>query len=86
MEYILDESGRQKLVHLLADRPALELVEASQVLFHLLGVGLDVKGVLSDLPQYARHVQGAPREDVCVGAEEVDEHYFLFAVEGGADL
>ena len=54
MEYLLDESGRQKLVHLLTDHPALELVEASQVLLHRLGVGLDVKGVLDDLPRYAR--------------------------------
>ena len=42
--------------------------------------------MLGDLPRYARHVRGAPREDVCVGAEKVDEHHFLFAVEGGADL
>ena len=56
MEYLLDEFGRQQLVHLLADRLALELVEASQALFHRLGVGLDVKGVLGDLPRYARHV------------------------------
>ena len=76
MEYLLDEPGRQKL----------ELVEASQTLFHRLGVGSDIKGVLGDLPRYARHVRGAPRKDVCVGAEKVDEHHFLFAVEGGADL
>ena len=86
MEYFLDESGRQKFLQLLADRPALELVKASQALLHRLGVGSDIKGVLGDLPRYARHVRGAPREDVCVGAEEVDEHHFLFAVEGGADL
>ena len=86
MEYLLDESGRQKLVHVLADRLALKLVEASQALFHRLGVGLDVKGVLGDLPRYARHIRGAPREDVRVGAEKVNEHHFLFVVEGGADL
>ena len=42
--------------------------------------------MLGDLPRYARHVRGAPRKDVCVGAEKVGEHHFLFAVEGGADL
>ena len=47
MEYLLDESGRQKFLQLLADRPALELVEASQPLLHRLGVGSDVKGVLT---------------------------------------
>jgi hypothetical protein len=41
--------------------------------------------VLGDLPRDAWHIRGAPREDVRVGAEEVDEHYFLFRVEGGAD-
>ena len=48
--------------------------------------GLDVKGVLGDLPRYARHVRGAPQEDVCIGAEEVDEHHFLFVIEDSADL
>ena len=42
--------------------------------------------MLVDLPRYARHVRGAPRKDVCVGTEKVDEHHFLFAVEGGTDL
>ena len=42
--------------------------------------------MLSDLPRNARHVRGAPHEDVSVGAEKVDEHHFLFAIEGGADL
>ena len=42
--------------------------------------------MFGDLPRYARHVRGAPRENVYVGAEKVDEHHFLFAVESGADL
>jgi hypothetical protein len=41
--------------------------------------------VLGDLPRDARHVRGAPRKDVGIGAEKVDEHYFLFRVEGGTD-
>ena len=86
MEYFLDESDHQKFLQLLADRPALELVEVSQAMLHRLGVWSDIKGVLGDLPRYARHVRGAPREDVCVGAEKVDEHHYLFAVEGGPDL
>src|SRR6185503_17893261 len=49
MEYLFDESGRQKFLQLLADRPALELVETSQTLLHRLGVGSDIKGVLGDL-------------------------------------
>ena len=42
--------------------------------------------MLGDLPLDARHVRGAPREDIGIGAEEVDEHHFLFVVEGSADL
>ena len=86
MEYFLDESGHQKFLQLLADRPALELVEASQALLQRLGVGSDIKGVLGDLPRYARHVRRAPCKDVCISAEKVNEHHFLFAVEGSADL
>src|SRR6185312_11255412 len=86
MEYLFDESGSQKFLQLLADRPALELVEASQALLHQLGAGSDIKGVLGDLPRYAGHIRGAPREDVSVGAEKIDKHHFLFAVEGGANL
>ena len=86
MEYLLDESGLLELVHLLADRVPFELVEAPQALLDQLGVRQDIKGVLGDLPRDARHVRGAPWEDVSVGAEKVDEHHFLFAVEGGADL
>ena len=86
MEYLLDESGLQKLVHLIANRPSLELVEALQALLDRLGVRQDIKGVLGDLPRDDRHIRGAPCEDVSVGAEKVDEHHFLFAVEGSADL
>ena len=56
MEYHLDESDRQKLVHLLADCPSLELVEAPQALLDRLGVRQDIKGVLGDLRRDARHV------------------------------
>jgi hypothetical protein len=41
--------------------------------------------VLGDLPRNAWHIRGAPRKDVSVGAEEVDEHHFLFRIEGGTD-
>ena len=42
--------------------------------------------MLGDLPQNARHVRGAPREDVSVGAEKVNEDHFLFAIKGSADF
>jgi hypothetical protein len=41
--------------------------------------------VLGDISRYARHVRGTPRENFGVCAEKVDEHYFLFGVELGAD-
>jgi hypothetical protein len=41
--------------------------------------------VLGDLPKDPWHVRGAPRKDVGVGAKKVDEHHFLFWVEGGTD-
>ena len=67
-------------MHLLTDCPALELVEVSQALLHRLGVGLDVKGVLGDLPRYARHlflfaVEGsAELQCLAVGAVQIKEH------------
>jgi hypothetical protein len=41
--------------------------------------------VLGDIPRYARHVRGTPCKNFSVCAEKVDEHYFLFGVELGAD-
>jgi hypothetical protein len=42
--------------------------------------------VLDDIPRYAGHVRGTPRENVGVRAEKFDEHCFLFGIELGADL
>jgi hypothetical protein len=41
--------------------------------------------VLDDIPRYAGHVRGTPREDVGIRAEKVDEHCFLFGIELEAD-
>jgi hypothetical protein len=41
--------------------------------------------VLGDIPRYAGHVRGTPREDVGVCTEKVDEHCFLFGIELRAD-
>ena len=56
MMNLLDESGRQKLVDLLANDLALLLVESAQPLLHWLGTGSNLQGVLGDFPRYARHV------------------------------
>ena len=65
--------------------PALVLVEVAQALLHWFRPSLDLQGVLSNFPQYARHIRGTPCKHVGICAEEVDEHNFLFGVEVGAD-
>jgi len=53
MMNLLDESGRQKLVDLLANDLALLLVQSAQSLLHWLGTGSNFQGVLGDFPRYA---------------------------------
>jgi hypothetical protein len=72
-------------VDLLPDDPALLLVESTQVLSQRLGVDSDVQGVLGDFPRYARHVRGTPHKYFDIHVEKVDEHYFLFGLELGAN-
>jgi hypothetical protein len=72
-------------VDLLAYRSALLLVELAQRLLDGSRSGSNVQRVLGDIPRYAGHVRGTPREDVGVRTEKVDEHCFLFGVEPGAD-
>ena len=45
----------------------------------------NIRRVLGDIPWYAGHAQGTPRENVGVRAETVDEHCFLLGVELGTD-
>jgi hypothetical protein len=42
--------------------------------------------MLGDFPGYVWHIRGTPREYVGIRAEKVDEHCFLFGVEGGANF
>jgi hypothetical protein len=72
-------------VDLLAYGSALFFVESAQRLLHGSGSSSDIQRVLGDIPRYAGHVRGTPCENVGVCAEKVDEHYFLFGVELGAD-
>jgi hypothetical protein len=85
VEHLLDESDLEELSQLHSNRPALLFVKAAQPLLHGAGVRYDIKGVLGDLPRDAWHIRGAPRKDVSIGAEKVDEHHFLFRIEGGTD-
>jgi hypothetical protein len=86
MEYLFDEPCSHQLVDLLAYGPTLLFVKAAQVLLHGSGSSSDIQRVLGDIPRYARHVRGTPRKNFGICAEKVDEHYFLFGVELGADL
>jgi hypothetical protein len=72
-------------VNLLAYGSALFYVEPAQRLLDGSGSSSDIQRVLGDIPRYAGHVRGTPRENVGVRAEKVDEHYFLFGIEIGAD-
>jgi hypothetical protein len=72
-------------VDLLAYDSALFFVESAQRLLHGPGSNSDIQRVLGDIPRYARHVRGTPRENVGVCAEKVNEHCFLFGIELGAD-
>jgi hypothetical protein len=72
-------------VDLLAYGSALFFVESTQRLLHGSGSSSDIQRVLGDIPRYAGHVRGTPRENVGVYAEKVDEHCFLFGIELGAD-
>jgi hypothetical protein len=85
MEHLFDEFGRQELVDLLPDDPALLLVNSTQVLPHRPGVGSDVQGMLDDFPRYAQHVRGTPRKYLYIRAEKVDEHCFLFGLKLGTN-
>ena len=70
---------------LLAYGSTLLLVESAQRLLDGSGSGSDVQRVLGDIPRYAGHVRGTPRENFGVRAEKVDEHCFLFGIELEAD-
>jgi hypothetical protein len=72
-------------VDLLSYDSALLFVESAQRLLDGSGSGSDVQRVLGDIPRYAEHVRGNPREDIGIRAEKVDEHCFLFGIELGAD-
>jgi hypothetical protein len=72
-------------VDLLAYGSALFFIESAQRLLYGSGSGSDIQRVLGDIPRYAGHVRGTPRENVGICAEKVDEHYFLFGVELEAD-
>jgi hypothetical protein len=85
LRHLFDEPCNHQLVDLLAYGSALFFVESAHWLLHGSGSSSDIQRVLDDIPRYSRHVRGTPRKNLCVHAEKVDEHCFLFGVELGAD-
>jgi hypothetical protein len=57
-----------------------------QALLEGLGTGLDVEGMLGDLPRDARHFYRSPHKNILVALEEVDNLTFLFEAQAGPDL
>ena len=51
------------------------------MLFDGFYLGVDTQMVLSQYPGYTRHDRRFPCKDVPVLMEELDERFFLFAVE-----
>ena len=51
------------------------------MLFDGFYLGIDTQMVLSQFSGYTRQVRGVPCKDVPVLTEELDERFFLFAVE-----
>jgi hypothetical protein len=82
---LFDGLRRHYLVDLLAYGSALLPIEPAQRLLDGSGSSSNVQRVLGNIPRYAGHVRGTPREDIGVRAEKVDEHCFLFGIEPGAD-
>ena len=81
--HLLDKSCTEELLYFIAYGGTFFAIKASQPLFNRSGPGLDIESVLGDLPGDPWHVRWCPREHVEVRAQKVDEHAFLFRVEGG---
>jgi hypothetical protein len=76
----------KKLLDFLADRLALVVVEAAEVLLHWFRSRFDVQFVIGNLSRDSLHVGGFPCEHVEVCFEEVDERAFLFRTERCPDM
>ena len=77
----LDELSCQQSSYFLADCFPLLHGGPPKVLFDGFYLGADMQTVLSQSPRYTWHVRGFPCEDVPVLTEELDERFFLLAVE-----
>ena len=81
MVYLVDELSRQEPSHLLANGLSLLRGGPTEMLLNGFCFWVDSQTVLSQLPGYTWHVRWLPCKDVPVLTEELDERFFLFAVE-----
>ena len=79
--HLTDELGCQELSNFFANGLPLLCSRVTKMLLHRFCFRVDSQTVLSQLPGYTRHVGWFPCEDVPVLTEELDERFFLFAVE-----
>ena len=78
---LADELTCQKPSHLFADCLSLLHDEPAEMLFNGFCFWFDSQMVLIQSPGYTWHVRRLPCKDVPVLTEELDERFFLFAVE-----
>ena len=76
-----DELSRQEPSHLFTNSFPLLYGGPTKMFLDWFHFWVDSQMVLSQSPGYTRHVSRLPCEDVPVLMEELDERFFLFAVE-----
>ena len=81
MVNLLDKLSYQEPSHFLADCLSLLDGGPSEMFLDWFYFRVDLQTMLSQSPGYTWHVRRFPCKDVPVLTEELDERFFLFAVE-----
>ena len=79
--HLTDELSCQEPSNFFANGLPFLCSKVMKMLLHRFFFWVNSQMVLSQLPGYIRHVGWFPCEDVPVLTEELDERFFLFAVE-----
>jgi hypothetical protein len=79
--HLTDELGCQEPSNFFTNGFPFLCSRTMKMFLHRFCFRIDSQAVLSQLPRYTRHVEWLPCEDVPVLTEELDERFFLFAVE-----
>jgi hypothetical protein len=78
MDYLFNESSREKFSNLPFNGLTLVVGKPPQALFLGVAVGLYIQSMLDQLPGHPWHIRWFPCEYVSVSPKEADEHEFLF--------